>query len=108
MVRDLRKNLKSLEDNIIKCMDQKEIAEYNGIRLPNSLKLDFNEPEYPKTMQDQISYNTYRLQNNLITQPKLMMEENDDLTLEEATAIVEQNKAINQGDVENNETQNRE
>jgi len=87
---------------------EKEIAEYNGIRLPNSLKLDFNEPEYPKTMQDQISYNTYRLQNNLITQPKLMMEENDDLTLEEATAIVEQNKAINQGDVENNETQNRE
>jgi hypothetical protein len=51
---------------------EKEIAEYNGIRLPNSLKLDFNEPEYPKTMQDQISYNTYRLQNNLITQPKLM------------------------------------
>ena len=87
---------------------EKEIAEYNGIRLPNSLKLDFNEPEYPKTMQDQISYNTYRLQNNLITQPKLMMEENDDLTLEEATAIVEQNRAINQGNVENNETQNRE
>ena len=87
---------------------EKEIAEYNGIRLPNSLKLDFNEPEYPKTMQDQISYNTYRLQNNLITQPKLMMEENDDLTLEEATAIVEQNRSINQGDVENNETQNRE
>jgi hypothetical protein len=79
---------------------EKEIAEYNGIRLPNSLKLDFNEPEYPKTMQDQISYNTYRLQNNLITQPKLMMEENDDLTLEEATAIVEQNRAINQGNTE--------
>ena len=36
------------------------------------------------------------------------MEENDDLTLEEATAIVEQNRAINQGNVENNETQNRE
>lgn len=87
---------------------EKEIAEYNGIRLPNSLKLDFNEPEYPKTMQDQISYNTYRLQNNLITQPKLMMEENDDLTLEEATAIVEQNKAINQGDVQNDETRNQE
>jgi hypothetical protein len=29
-----------------------------------------------------------------------MMEENDDLTLEEATAIVEQNRAINQGNTE--------
>ena len=75
---------------------EREIAAYNNIRLPEKLKLDFNEPEYPKTMQDQILYDTHRLQNNLTTQAKLMLEYNDDLTLEEAEQIVESNKLKNQ------------
>ena len=75
---------------------EREIASYNNIRLPEKLKLDFNEPEYPKTMQDQILYDTHRLQNNLTTQAKLMLEYNDDLTLEEAEQIVEANKLKNQ------------
>ena len=75
---------------------EREIAAYNNIRLPEKLKLDFNEPEYPKTMQDQILYDTHRLQNNLTTQAKLMLEYNDDLTLEEAEQIVEANKLKNQ------------
>ena len=33
---------------------EKHIAEYNGIKLPEQLRLDFNEPEYPKTVQDQM------------------------------------------------------
>ncbi len=75
---------------------EREIAAYNGISLPESLKLDFNEPEYPKTMQDQILWDNHRLQNNLITRPKLMVEYNDDLSLAEAERIVAENESVNQ------------
>ena len=75
---------------------EREIAAYNNIKLPEALKIDFNEPEYPKTMQDQILWDTHRLQNNLITQPKLMVEYNDDLSLKEAEQIVESNKQANE------------
>jgi len=74
---------------------EREIADYNGIRLPESLKLDFNEPEYPKTMQDQILWDNHRLQNNLTTQAKLMVEYNDDLSLDEADKIIAENKEKN-------------
>tara|TARA_R100001129_G_scaffold186072_1_gene176336 strand:+ start:1092 stop:2363 length:1272 start_codon:yes stop_codon:yes gene_type:complete len=74
---------------------EREIADYNGIKLPDSLKLDFNEPEYPKTMQDQILWDNHRLQNNLITRPKLMVEYNDDLSLNEAERIVAENESVN-------------
>tara|TARA_R100001460_G_C3552666_1_gene175262 strand:- start:196 stop:1473 length:1278 start_codon:yes stop_codon:yes gene_type:complete len=75
---------------------EREIAEYNGIRLPQELKIDFNEPEYPKSIQDQIMWDNHRLQNNLITQAKLMLEYNDDLSLQEAESIVNNNKSVNQ------------
>jgi len=74
---------------------EREIADYNGIRLPESLKLDFNEPEYPKTMQDQLLWDNHRLQNNLTTQAKLMVEYNDDLSLDEADKIIAENKEKN-------------
>jgi len=84
---------------------EKEIADYNGIRLPESLKLDFNEPEYPKTMQDQILWDTHRLQNNLITQAKLMVEYNDDLSLKEAEKQIADNKEVNQPEAKSQETE---
>tara|TARA_R100000808_G_scaffold1256_1_gene5910 strand:- start:1758 stop:3023 length:1266 start_codon:yes stop_codon:yes gene_type:complete len=75
---------------------EREIASYNNIRLPEALKLDFNEPEYPKTMQDQILWDNHRLQHNLITREKLMVEYNDDLSLKEAEKLVAENKDKNQ------------
>tara|TARA_R100001463_G_scaffold505_2_gene2276 strand:- start:4509 stop:5813 length:1305 start_codon:yes stop_codon:yes gene_type:complete len=75
---------------------EKEIADYNNIKLPQGLKLDFNEPEYPKTMQDQILWDNHRLQNNLVTQAKLMVEYNDDLTLKEAEELIVENKQKNE------------
>ena len=82
---------------------EREIADYNGIKLPEALRLDFNEPEHPKTMQDQILWDNHRLQHNLITQPKLMTEYNDDLSLKEAEKLVEENKQKNQLLVDSNE-----
>ena len=75
---------------------EREIADYNGIKLPEGLKIDFNEPEYPKTMQDQILWDNHRLQNNLITQAKLLVEYNDDLSVKEAEKLIGENKQQNE------------
>ena len=75
---------------------EKAIAGYNGISLPNELKLDFIEPEYPKSVQDQILMENHSLENNLATQPQLLQKYNKDLTIEEATEIVRANKQENE------------
>ena len=71
---------------------EREIAAYNNIKLPNELKLDFNEPEYPKTVQDQIMLDEHRLNHHMIDEVGLLMEYNKDLTRKEAEVIIEQNK----------------
>jgi hypothetical protein len=75
---------------------ERAIAGYNGINLPNELKLDFIEPEYPKTVQDQILLDNHALQNNLTTQPEMMVKQNKDLSIEEAREIVKANKQENE------------
>ena len=75
---------------------EKAIAAYNGIALPEELNVDFNEPEYPKTVRDQIDLDNHRLANNLVTQGKLLAEYNKDLTIEEADAIIQENKQKNE------------
>ena len=45
---------------------EREIAAYNNINLPEKLKLDFNEPEYPKTVQDQVTLDEHRLKHHMI------------------------------------------
>ena len=74
---------------------EKALASYNNIKLPEELSIDFNEPEYPKTVQDQVLLDNHRLENNLATQAQLLVEYNKDLSIEEAEAIVEGNKQKN-------------
>jgi len=71
---------------------EKEIAAYNNIKLPESLKLDFKEPEYPKTVQDQIALDEHRLKHHMLDEVDLLMEYNNDLSRKEAEKIVEKNK----------------
>jgi len=71
---------------------EKEIAAYNNISLPETLKLDFKEPEYPKTVQDQILLDEHRLNHNMIDETGLLMEYNSDLTRKEAEKIIGKNK----------------
>ena len=75
---------------------ERAIAGYNGINLPSELKLDFIEPEYPKTVQDQILLDNHALQNNLTTQPEMLVKQNKDLSIEEAREIVKANKQENE------------
>ena len=71
---------------------EREIAAYNNINLPDKLKLDFNEPEYPKTVQDQVTLDEHRLKHHMIDEVDLLMEYNKDLSRKEAEKIVENNK----------------
>ena len=71
------------------------IADYNGVKFPSTIGIDFNEPEYPNTIPDQLALDTWMLENDLITKPKLLKRYNDDLTIEQAKKIVEENKEEN-------------
>ena len=71
---------------------EREIAAYNNIKLPEKLKLDFKEPEYPKTVQDQIALDEHRIKHHMIDEVDLLMEYNIDLSRKEAEKIVEKNR----------------
>ena len=75
---------------------EKLIASSFGVSLPSELGLDFKEPEYPKTVQDQILWDKHRLEMNLIDEVGLLMEHNNDLTLEQAELTIASNKQRNE------------
>lgn len=75
---------------------ERVIASYNGINLSEEFGVDFYEVEYPKTVQDQILKDNFDLENNLITQAKIMVRENKDLTVEQAQAIIDNNRGFNE------------
>jgi len=72
---------------------ERKIAQSLGIAMPEALKLDFNEPEYPMTVQDQIALDNHRLNLGLVNKAELMVEYNKDLTIEEANAKLRANEA---------------
>jgi len=71
---------------------ERKIAQSFNIGMPNKLKLDFNEPDYPMTVQDQIALDNHRLSLGLISKAELMVEYNKDLTIEEASAKLQENQ----------------
>jgi len=74
---------------------ERVIAGYNGINLPEQFGVDFEEIDYPKTVQDQILKDQFDIQNNLTTRAKIMVRDNKDLTVEQAQVIIEENKSVN-------------
>ena len=75
---------------------EKQIASTFGVQLPEKLGLDFKEPEYPKTVQDQILWDKHRLELNLVDEVGLLLEYNNDLTREQAELTIASNKQRNQ------------
>ena len=75
---------------------ERQIASSFGVSLPLELGLDFKEPEYPKTVQDQILWDKHRLEMNLVDEIGLLMEYNNDLTLEQAELTIASNKQRNE------------
>ena len=109
---DLRPPLEDLRDEIVEAITQvidstryimgpeidnleKEIAEYNNISLPEKFGIDFNEIEYPKTVQDQVAWNDWMLANNMTSLPELYMKYNKDYDIKQAEKKIEENKGLN-------------
>ncbi len=70
---------------------ERKIASVLNISMPDTLKLDFNEPDYPMTVQDQIALDNHRLSLGLMSKAELMVEYNKDLTIEEANLKLQEN-----------------
>ena len=79
---------------------ERNIARTLNIGMPEALKIDFNEPEYPMTVQDQIALDNHRLSLGLVNKAELMVEYNKDLSIEEAKAKLEENKETQEPIVE--------
>ena len=75
---------------------ERNIVSSVGVSLPSDLGLDFKEPEYPKTVQDQILWDKHRLELNLIDEVGLLLEYNNDLTREQAELTIASNKQRNE------------
>ena len=75
---------------------ERVIARYNGIELPEEFGVDFEEIDYPMTVQDQILKDNFDIQNNLITRAKIMVRENKDLTLTQAQKLINDNRKVNE------------
>ena len=86
LFRDFEHNLYNLE---------RTIADTNGIYLPDDFSIDFNEPNYPVSMQEQIAKDTWDLENNLTTLPEIMMRYKKDITMEDAQVLMQKNEEIN-------------
>ena len=74
---------------------EKAIALYNGITLPEKIGVDFNEIEYPQTVQDQITWNNWMLEKNLTTLPDLFVKYNKDFNVKQALKQIDKNKEVN-------------
>ena len=66
-----------------------------GVNFPDTFKVDFSEPEYPMTAQDEIAKAQFALENNLTTPAQLLQKHNKDLSVEEAQKIIDKNEEIN-------------
>tara|TARA_R100000734_G_scaffold10130_1_gene7629 strand:- start:1584 stop:2873 length:1290 start_codon:yes stop_codon:yes gene_type:complete len=115
MIKDLDRKEDYYDDIALWRLYEKEfydvervIAEYNGISLPEEFGVDFDEVQYPKTIQDQILKDEFDIKNNLITRAKIMVRDNKDLTVEQAQSIIDENKSVNEQEnpVVINETKN--
>ena len=74
---------------------EKAVAQSIDITLPGEFHVDFNEPEYPQTAQDQIMIEKWELENNLINAADLLVRRNKELPIEEAKKIIQENKGVN-------------
>ena len=74
---------------------EQTIALVNRVELPNNFGIDFNEPEYPMMVQDEIAWNTWLLENNMTTRAKLMLKYNKDLSPEQANQELKENEGAN-------------
>ena len=78
------------EDELYKL--ERVIAEVNDVSLPDKFYIDFKEPEYPRSISEQIQKDDWELANGLITLEEILKRNNSDLSLEQAREVIAKNK----------------
>ena len=71
---------------------ERTVAEINGVSLPDRMSIDFKEPEYPRSISEQIQKDDWELANGLTTLEEILKRNNSDLSLEDARKIIAKNK----------------
>ena len=71
---------------------EKILAASYGIDLGDNLIVDFKEPEYPRSVVEQIQKDEWMLEKGFITDEEILMREKGDISLEEARRILKQNR----------------
>jgi hypothetical protein len=106
MIKDLERHEDFIDDIELWRLYEKQIykkeqaiAEFNFTSLPDKFAVDFNEVEYPTTAQDKIMLDEFSLKHNLITEAKMMVRDNKDLSIEQAQKIIGDNKEVNEQSV---------
>ena len=67
------------------------VGDVSGIKLPNKFRVDFVEPEYPKSEAEKVLRDDWDLKNGQKTLAEIMVRENKDITIEEAERKIEAN-----------------
>ena len=79
---------------------ERVIASKNQVELPNKFYVDFKEPEYPRSISEQIQKDDWELENGLLTLEEILKRNNSDLSLEQARENIAKNKQSIQNKVE--------
>jgi len=77
---------------------ERAIASYNDVELPEEFAVDFEEVEYPMTVQDQILKDEFSLKHNLTTHAKILSRDNKDLSQEQAQSLIDENRRVNESE----------
>ncbi len=103
MIKDMERKEDYYDDIALWRMYEKQfyevervIAGYNGIDFSEEFAVDFEEVEYPKTVQDQILKDQFDIDNNLSTRAKIMIRDNKDLNVKQAQKIIDDNRKVNE------------
>ena len=70
---------------------EKAIAAANNISLPDSFSIKFIEPEYPKSVQEQISKDKWEMEQGFTSKEDILIREERDLTKPQAKKIINKN-----------------
>ncbi len=117
MIKDLERHEDFIDDKELYRQYEKDfyrveyaLSQINNLGLPevSQFKVDFSEVEYPMTTQDKIMLNEYKLKHNLTTEAQLLAADNKDLSVDDAKQIIEENKAVNQTLVVEDESNSQE
>jgi len=83
-------NYRLFEHDLFKL--EKDIASFNNISLPSNFSIEFEEFEYPLSVQDQISKESFELEKGFTNNAELLQKRKKDISIKQAEKIISKNE----------------